>query len=671
MNSVLGKGKNLLLGERDKIITQTKPAKREDDPVDGIIRMAASLVGFASEAHQHRQEKTKIQEAVTPKEDEKSDMSGFVECPDNQVDQAHELLWQHDEANDMVGTLPVKSEGKGDKKLPSKKPRDIAKAFVDKYPQSQAIDAKNKIELPVVLPQRRPNRRGRGFIRAYSPVLAEVGIAQDMFLDFIDDFNKILEPNPWLNAINVVGLAANAIPDVLISTLIGLALDSATDAAMEASSRGQSNTFLNYINRDFFLPCGLIAFVAIWDSEAVEQDRMATNVDYSEHTGGILSTGDYGQTLKDVMNRKRTAGDVKEDFQRQIDCSLKPATGTFDWLDPAPLIFPSAKETATVLRVNKDGKPKNAFDRGEIWLDSFMDRRSQAKWNEKYPNAPGVSLMPQHEFSSRYADPNHAASTGDPVAFLTGGKWSLINKTKLKEEKKAHDKRLKSEQKADREKEKARKKFIKEEKKAQEGQAREEKISTEEEERSWQQEKKDGGEVLKKGMDESQRTLIVLSRVADTKDLIDNYAKSREASEQADNEMRHTPQVSHRDTGSPTTPLQEVALAQSEIVTINEAENLNNMEKTGNANTAGRQVSDSKSQNSNEALEKKKKSPGIISGLLKKVNLSQWGVILCQHAESRLECTVSCHCQRAPWLARLRPYKGTDMMQSSQFSFAG
>lgn len=43
---------------------------------------------------------------------------------------------------------------------------------------------------PVIIPQRRPKKKDRGFVRAFAPVLADCGINQEMFLEFLEDFDK-------------------------------------------------------------------------------------------------------------------------------------------------------------------------------------------------------------------------------------------------------------------------------------------------------------------------------------------------------------------------------------------------------------------------------------------------------------------------------------------------
>lgn len=56
----------------------------------------------------------------------------------------------------------------------------------------------SQIPLPVILPQRRPKDRTRGFVRAYAPVLENVGIDQATWLAFLRTFQLPSETSPWL-----------------------------------------------------------------------------------------------------------------------------------------------------------------------------------------------------------------------------------------------------------------------------------------------------------------------------------------------------------------------------------------------------------------------------------------------------------------------------------------
>lgn len=50
-----------------------------------------------------------------------------------------------------------------------------------------------RLPCPVIIPQRRPRKRERGFVRAYAPVLADSGVSEDLFLEFLEDFDRVNE----------------------------------------------------------------------------------------------------------------------------------------------------------------------------------------------------------------------------------------------------------------------------------------------------------------------------------------------------------------------------------------------------------------------------------------------------------------------------------------------
>jgi hypothetical protein len=93
-----------------------------------------------------------------------------------------------------------------------------------------------RLPLTVVLPQRRPKDRSRGFIRAYAPVLENCGIDQATWLQFLDTFQKSSAANPWLNAINMAQFATFALPTP-IGLAVGYAISQITNAAIELQSR--------------------------------------------------------------------------------------------------------------------------------------------------------------------------------------------------------------------------------------------------------------------------------------------------------------------------------------------------------------------------------------------------------------------------------------------------
>ena len=65
----------------------------------------------------------------------------------------------------------------------------------------------NKVlPLPVLIPQRRPGSKSRGFTLAYAPRLEQCGINEQEFLEFLVDVNISLKGNQYLNAIEITAI---------------------------------------------------------------------------------------------------------------------------------------------------------------------------------------------------------------------------------------------------------------------------------------------------------------------------------------------------------------------------------------------------------------------------------------------------------------------------------
>ncbi|KAK2007431.1 hypothetical protein LZ32DRAFT_593845 [Colletotrichum eremochloae] len=401
-------------GERDKSRkNQQANLIKKNDPVDALIRVAASAVGLVSEIAQYKQEK-KVSEDIVVAEDPYSPNQTTTSA------QINEDIWRQDEAGRETEVRETETKS-------PKEPSDLANAFLRRHPHHSSVMENVTIQLPVVIPQRRPKKRARGFVRAYSPVLADAGIDRNTFLDFIDTFNQALEPNPYLYAINLAGLAGMATPEPFV-LLVGIAVAFATDAVMETQSRSKSAKFLDRINAEFFVPRGLVCLVATWKPDASEDEKLLTAVDFDGKTVEKPPKMGLAQQMRDVVTQKVSSEEIMKGFQKEICGRMKASSGAFQWPNPAPLIFPSPEETSEAMITKRDGTKKNKIDRGEIWLDDFMDKRAQAKWIHGNPDSTMAVSLPRPQFRSRYADPSHAAASGDIVAFFTGGRWSTKGK---------------------------------------------------------------------------------------------------------------------------------------------------------------------------------------------------------------------------------------------------
>jgi hypothetical protein len=68
---------------------------------------------------------------------------------------------------------------------------ELAYSFQRRYPPpTYSARPRAQLPCPVILPQRRPENRSRGFVRAYAPVLYDCGIDQATFIDFLDTFDQ-------------------------------------------------------------------------------------------------------------------------------------------------------------------------------------------------------------------------------------------------------------------------------------------------------------------------------------------------------------------------------------------------------------------------------------------------------------------------------------------------
>lgn len=98
-----------------------------------------------------------------------------------------------------------------------------------------------KLSHVVIIPQRRPKQRERGFIRAYAPALHHCGIDQATFLAFIDGLNAAVSAHPILSAFNLAGAAAGWVPAAVtpIAGAVGLGVQVVAGVMTELNARSR------------------------------------------------------------------------------------------------------------------------------------------------------------------------------------------------------------------------------------------------------------------------------------------------------------------------------------------------------------------------------------------------------------------------------------------------
>lgn len=130
-------------------------------------------------------------------EDDRSDDLGGQDDDDDD-----EAAWELDDmadrvapppysANDMDAATDVEQSEESKIKKEERMIREmVAMAGPPPHPPQ-------RLPCSVILPQRRPRNKDRGFVRAYAPVLESSGISQDVFMKFLRDWvvaSKVSSP---------------------------------------------------------------------------------------------------------------------------------------------------------------------------------------------------------------------------------------------------------------------------------------------------------------------------------------------------------------------------------------------------------------------------------------------------------------------------------------------
>ena len=366
-----------------------------------LVRGIATGIGLASESYQHHKDK-KAAKAGSGSGAEGNGSAAGGELPVGEEahlsQQMDEAVWELDEAQDQVTNHAPTPSGMAEVEAPA-----LADSFVRNHPpppphDGQQGEDRGGLALPVVITQRRPGSRTRGFVRAYSPLLADAGIDQPTFLDFLDDLNKSAVPSPWIQAINLASFAGNAVPEPF-TIMISVAVQKVADAGSELHSRSKTNRFLDRVNEAFFAPRGLVALLMTWKPSRADE---------------LLTTAEFDMASAVAQASGQGEGRRRRRFESSSGAS------SFEWPETAPLVFPTLDELAEAGE-GGEAKKQSAVKRGGHFVGQYMDKRARAEWAGQHPESAMANATGQEQFASRYADPNHPASSGDPIALLTGG----------------------------------------------------------------------------------------------------------------------------------------------------------------------------------------------------------------------------------------------------------
>jgi hypothetical protein len=173
-----------------------------------LRRTLNPIVGLGAEAYAHHKNKKKASSETT-EEGHSADQPPAYEAFDSNppptepaADSASdEEDWQLDEASQEAEPHPPAAScvPKGKAGGPASV-NDIVNAFLSSY---SIQPSGNALPCPVIIPQKRPGNKTRGFVRAYAPALEAVGIDERTWMDFMRSFEESIRVSPVFDAVNV------------------------------------------------------------------------------------------------------------------------------------------------------------------------------------------------------------------------------------------------------------------------------------------------------------------------------------------------------------------------------------------------------------------------------------------------------------------------------------
>ncbi|KAL8663569.1 MAG: hypothetical protein Q9202_003757 [Teloschistes flavicans] len=384
------------------------------------VKLIATPLGLVSEAiHFRKDRKVSTSTEVTEppqSTDEKEDsveQHPVVEVPADQADKliesgfavpaqgaepTHEIVpdddnIEHDEvdwalddaAEDTEPPLDQKAGGRGEEVSVESLVTGIPKTKNENFNRKD-IAPVDRMPYPVIIPQRRPGTKSRGFVRAYAPVLEEHNIDQDTFLGFLKNFHKTAQASPIFDIVIVAAAIAGVYPDPVIGLGI-IAVQVAASMGQEIQERYRMNSFLDQANKETFIPNKLYAMIVSYKPSSNDQ----TTVDTERIDMGATAVIKYGdrlfekETEEGNSSEKNRIDELKEKA-KQFRIASGESKGEAEMpVMCAPLIFPALdavvaatftdqEDPAGALAAQIKTKSKSA----QKFVQNSMDRRGQA-----------------------------------------------------------------------------------------------------------------------------------------------------------------------------------------------------------------------------------------------------------------------------------------------------
>ncbi|KAI4600894.1 hypothetical protein KJ359_013057 [Pestalotiopsis sp. 9143b] len=367
-----------------------------------ISKLVGGAIGLTKEYQADRKEKKAAEAASAQPQDSTSAQPQQKNPTDSEDDDSSsddEWVRDLDEVNEYEAHGDNPQQGDDPSQIDVDR---ILSEFIARHP-APIQHPQSGLPMPVILPQRRPESRNRGFVRAYAPVLEDCGIDQPSWFEFIDGFEKSIKANPWFHVANGAVWVAGHVEQAVIgvSPLVGfitMAIHVSVEASRRAYVQYEQNKYLDTMNEKFFKPRGLYCLVMTYKPSS---DDIIEEVDIDHNIAKAIGT-------REGQNR----------WKRTFSTSATTAKQEADIPECAPLIFPQLD--------NLDEKKKeNSIKQFGSFMSDYYDRQAAAKFETQHPESR-IPTAPRKEFASSYSDPNSAAGSGGLISIATGGKYNPV-----------------------------------------------------------------------------------------------------------------------------------------------------------------------------------------------------------------------------------------------------
>ena len=199
-------------------------------------------------------------------------------------------------------------------------------------------------------------------------------------------------------------MVVGAVPNpIALGVSIGVQILAGTGKNLQ--TRYRVNTYLQSINETLFMPHGLYCLIMTYKPDK---------------TGEHVVQVDLNQTNASLVTESLTTPDG---FMRSQLKALRlkdgVSKGELALPESAPLVYP-ALDRAVLSNDPLSEKKQNKLKSSQKFVADYFDRRSQASYAAMNPQNK-LSSMPEKQFSSRWADPNHPCNNGCFITFISGG----------------------------------------------------------------------------------------------------------------------------------------------------------------------------------------------------------------------------------------------------------